>query len=178
MAVLGSKVKARLNVCLNYTKPSTARGPGPGIHQEHENLKFQVSRVFEGMGYECELEAGVKREGESTGRVDVLCTKGDEILVVECKGYSSAGLSLVDLMQLAEYYYSYIREKPRGRNAKIKAFLAYRAAPGKVLLIEVSERVLKESKPDKVMKGFRGPGVFVVGDYCNYCVNKGCIVHA
>ncbi len=174
--MLGSKEKARLNVCPSYEpQPSTIHGLRPEIYEGHETLKSRLLQIYSERGYECQTEPYVC-ENRSTGRVDILCSRDSEVLVIECKSYSPHGLNLVDLMQLAEYHRCVSSKFGKGKN--VKALLAYYVAPDNILLIEVGEDVLKESLPQRVEKIIGGPGVFVVSSFCNYCNRRGCVVHA
>jgi len=141
----------------------------------HDELTRQVAELFRKEGFVCNEEFTCR---EARGRIDIVCSKGGEVVLVECKGFSPADMQLVDLVQLAEYY-SCISSSPIGRGKRIRAFLAYKSRfHDGIFLAELKVGMLKSFEPTNLQVIFEDAGSMVVGYYCRFCSNDRCIVHA
>jgi len=156
-------------------------------HREpkHDELVERLAEFFRNEGYSCRIELPVEYRNIQ-GRIDLVCEKDNDVVIIEVKSAKLINFCLSDLFQLAIYSFLYFHkfiEAHSNLGKELRAYIAYKLletqASNNIIMLEleINEEFLQFMKNllDKILDGEKiVTEAFVPGYYCRFCDRDDC----
>ena len=141
--------------------------------RRHEIFLRKVKSILSEKGYGCVEEIEVDHH-DIKGRIDLLCKRGDELLVIEVKSYSVEKATLKDLYQLITYFYI-LKSTSDSEHRSVQLYLVYKEEDAFIGIVINNPELLVESiltLREEIASDVSYD--FVLGPWCYLCDNKDC----